>query len=317
MAQKTMNKNLKFVSTLNMPHEEWLERRRKSIGGSDAAAVVGLNAYVSPYSLWAEKTGKVPGFAGNLATEIGTYMEEFVAQKFAQESGKKVRRFNKIIYNPDYPFAHVNIDRDVVGEDAGLECKTTDSLNMKKFRGGEYPANYYVQCVHSMAITGAKRWYLAVLIGNKEFKWFTIERDEDEIAALMTAEADFWELVKKDTPPAVDGTGATTEALKTIYAESDDSICDLTAFSTNLHQYIALKKQIKELEELAEEAANRVKEFMGSSGVGECNGFNVSWKSQTRRTFDSKKFAKENPDIDLADYYKSTNTRTFRVSEIN
>lgn len=312
-----MYKHLNFVSTVNMPHEEWLARRRKSIGGSDAAAVVGLNAYVSPYSLWAEKTGKVPGFAGNLATEVGTYMEEFVAQKFAQEAGKKVRRFNKIIYNPDYPFAHVNIDRDVVGEDAGLECKTTDTLNLKKFKGGEYPANYYVQCVHSMAITGAKRWYLAVLIGNKEFRWFVIERDEAEIAALMNAEADFWELVKTDTPPAVDGTAATSEALETIYSESDDSVCDLTAFSTNLRQYIALKQQIKELEELADEAANKIKAFMGESGGGECEGFKVSWKSQTRRTFDSKKFAKENPDIDLSGYYKETNARTFRVSEIN
>ena len=316
MAQKTMHKHLNFVSTVNMPHEEWLERRRKSIGGSDSAAVVGLNAYVSPYSLWAEKTGKVPGFAGNLATEVGTFMEEFVAQKFAAESGKKVRRFNKIIYNPDYPFAHVNIDRDVVGEDAGLECKTVDSLSMGKFKNGEYPANFYVQCVHSMAITGAKRWYLAVLIGNREFKWFTIERDEDEINALMAAEADFWELVKTDTPPAVDGTAATSEALKTIYAESDDSVCDLTAFSENLRQYIALKQQIKELEAMMDEAANKIKEFMGESGSGDCDGFKVSWKSQARSIFDSKRFAKENPDIDLSGYFKESVARPFKVTEI-
>ena len=298
-------------------HEEWLELRSHYIGGSDAAAVVGLNAYASPYSLWAEKTGKTPGFAGNLATEVGSFLEEFVAQKFAQETGKKVRRVNQSFFNSDYPFAIANIDREIIGENAGLEIKTTDSLNLKKFSGGEYPANYYVQCVHYMAITGKKRWYLAVLIGNREFKWFTIERDEAEIAALMTAEADFWELVKTDTPPAVDGTAATTEALTAIYSESNDSVCDLTAFSANLRQYIALKKQIKELELLLDEAANKVKEFMGESGGGECEGFKVSWKTQTRSTFDSKRFAKENPDIDLSGYYKSANARTFRVSEIN
>lgn len=297
-------------------HEEWLELRSRYIGGSDAAAVVGLNAFASPFSLWAEKTGKTPGFAGNLATEVGTYLEEFVAQKFAQETGKKVRKCNQSFLNSDYPFAIANIDREIIGEDAGLEIKTTDTLNLKKFSGGEYPANYYVQCVHYMAITGKQRWYLAVLIGNKEFKWFTIERDEAEIAALMTAEAEFWELVKSDTPPAVDGTQATTEAIKTIYAENDDSVCDLTPFSTNLRQFIALKQQIKELEALMDEAANKIKLFMGDSGCGECDGFKVSWKSQTRSTFDSKKFAKENPDIDLSGYYKSTNARMFRVSEI-
>ena len=297
-------------------HEEWLKLRSQYIGGSDAAAVVGLNAFSSPYSLWAEKTGRTPGFAGNLATEVGAYLEEFVAQKFAQETGKKVRKCNQSFLNSEYPFAIANIDREIIGEDAGLEIKTTDSLNLKKFKGGEFPANYYVQAVHYLAVTGKQRWYLAVLIGNKEFKWFTIERDEAEIAALMTAEADLWELVKTDTPPAADGTAATTEAIKTIYAESDDSVCDLTAFSANLRQYIALKQQIKELESLMEEAANSIKAFMGESGGGECDGFKVSWKTQTRSTFDRKRFESENPDIDLSGYFKESASRPFKVAEI-
>ena len=296
--------------------EEWRELRSHYIGGSDAAAVVGLNAYTSPYSLWAEKTGRVPGFAGNLATEVGAYLEEFVAQKFAQETGKKVRKHNQSFLNSLYPFAIANIDREIVGEDAGLEIKTTDSLNLKKFSGGKYPANYYVQCVHYMAITGKQRWYLAVLIGNKEFKWFTIERDEAEIAALMTAEADFWKLVETDTPPAVDGTAATTEAIKTIYAENDDSVCDLTAFSANLQQYMALKNQIKELETLMDETANKIKEFMGESGCGQSDSFKVSWKTQTRSTFDRKRFESENPDIDLSGYFKESVARPFKVTEI-
>ena len=150
-------------------HEEWLQLRHQYIGGSDAAAVVGMNAYVSPYSLWAEKTGKIPGFSGNLATEVGTWLEEFIAQKFAQETGKKVRKRNHSFINSDFPFAIANIDREIVGEDAGLEIKSTDSMNIKKFKNGEYPANYYCQCVHYMAVTGKQRWYLAVLIGNKEF----------------------------------------------------------------------------------------------------------------------------------------------------
>ena len=289
--------------------EAWLEHRNKYIGGSDAAAVVGLNAYTSPYSLWAEKTGRVPGFAGNLATETGAYLEEFIAQKFSQITGKKVRKCNQSIFNSDYPFAIANIDRDIIGEDSGLECKSTSVLNTRKFKGGNFPANFYCQCVHYLSITEKKRWYIAVLIGNSDFKIYQMTRnaldqcpewcessvyiEDAEITALMTAEADFYELVKTDTPPAIDGTQATTDTLNTIYAESDDSVCDLTAFSTNLRQYINLKTQIKELETLADEAANKIKEFMGSSGGGECDSFRVSWKTQTRTTFDNKRFAKE------------------------
>lgn len=306
---------IKKVATKN--HDEWLALRKKYIGGSDAAAVVGMNNFSSPYALWAEKTGRTPGFEGNLATEVGAYLEEFVAQKFAQETGKKVRKCNQSFLNSLYPFAIANIDREIVGEDAGLEIKTTDSLNLKRFKNGEYPANYYCQCVHYMAVTGKKRWYLAVLIGNKDFRWFVIERDEAEIAALMTAEADFWEYVKNNTPPPVDGYKATTDAVNSIYADSNDSVVDLYGHQSDLAQYIALNKQIKELEKMRDEAANRVKSFMGESGGGECDGFRVSWKSQTRRTFDSKRFAADNPDIDLSEYFNETSTRPFRVSEIN
>lgn len=296
-------------------HEEWLKLRSQYIGGSDAAAVVGMNPFASPYSLWAEKTGKVPGFAGNLATEVGTYLEEFVAQKFAQETGKKVRKCNQSFLNSEYPFAIANIDREIIGEDAGLEIKTTDSLNLKKFKGGEYPANYYCQMVHYLAVTGKQRWYLAVLIGNKEFMWFTLDRDEDEIAALMSAEADFWDLVKKDTPPAVDGIKATTKALNAVYANSNDAVVDLSGLGFQIRKYMTLKEQIKDLETQADEIANRVKKIMGEAGRGECTEYKVSWKPQAKRTFDSKRFAKENPDIDLSSYYNTSSTRAFRVSE--
>lgn len=296
-------------------HEEWKELRSHYIGGSDAAAVVGLNSFSSPYALWAEKTGRVPGFDGNLATEVGTYLEDFVARKFTAETGKKVRRVNQSVFNSDYPWAIANIDRDIVGEDAGLEIKTTSEMNLKRFKNGEYPANYYCQCIHYMAVTGKQRWYLAVLIGNREFRWFTIERDEGEISALMSAEKDFWELVKNDTPPLPDGAEATSDTLTALFPSGDTSTADLTGYSSDLGEYMALKEQIKELTKQADSIANTIKALMGNSGRGENDEFRVSWTSSTRRSFDSKRFAAENPDIDLEDYYNESSTRTFRVAK--
>ena len=301
------------VKTAN--HDEWLKLRSQYIGGSDAASVVGLNQFSSPYALWAEKTGKVSGFGGNLATEVGTYLEDFVAKKFEEETGKKVRKVNQSIFNSDYPWAIANIDRDIVGEDAGLEIKTTSELNLKKFKGGDYPANYYCQCVHYMAVTGKQRWYLAVLIGNREFRWFVIERDEAEITALMDAEKAFWWHVTNNTPPDADGAQATTDAIKAMYEDSTDDVVDLFPHQADLDQYQALTKQIKELETLKNEMANRVKAFMGNSGGGECDKYRVSWKSTTRSTFDVKRFAEDHQDIDLSEYYKESSARTFRVTE--
>lgn len=301
------------VKTAN--HDEWKALRSQYIGGSDAAAVVGLNAYSSQYSLWAEKTGRIPGFEGNLATEVGTFLEEFVSQKFAQETGKKVRKCNLSIFNSDYPWAIANIDREIVGEDAGLEIKTTSELNLKKFKGGEYPENYYAQMVHYLAITGKKRWYLAVLIGNKEFRWFTLERDEGEIAALMGAEKAFWNLVETDTQPVADGMEATDKAIRSIYPKSNGSSVDLYGYREELARYLALAAQIKELEQQRDEAANIVKAFMGASERGECDGFRASWKSSTRQTFDIKAFMADHPEMDFSGYNKVSSIRTFRVTE--
>ncbi|MDE5859902.1 MAG: YqaJ viral recombinase family protein [Oscillospiraceae bacterium] len=44
-----------LASTENMPYEEWLEYRKKGIGGSDASVVCGINKYKSPVELWLEK----------------------------------------------------------------------------------------------------------------------------------------------------------------------------------------------------------------------------------------------------------------------
>ena len=310
-----MYKNLIKISTKDMPHEEWLEHRRKSIGGSDAAAILGLNSFSSAYSVWADKLGMLPPKEDSEAMRLGRDLEDYVAKRFCEETGKKVRRENSIIINPEYPFAHANVDRMIVGEDAGLECKTTSSLNLKRFKDGEYPATYYVQCVHYMAITGAKKWYLAVLILGREFKWFCIERDEAEISALTRSEADFWALVEAKTSPAVDGEKSTSEAISEIYTEGNvGGEAELFAYENDLSQYIALGEQIKELKKLQDGCANKVKAYLGDMSRGTSLGFSVSWAPATRATFDTQAFLKDHPNADLSKYYKTSSYRTFKVT---
>jgi putative phage-type endonuclease len=298
--------------------QEWLDLRRGYIGGSDAATIVGLNPFSSKYALWAEKKGLVPPFEGNLATDVGTYLEEFIAKRFEQETGKKVRRENASILNDQYPFAIANVDRVIVGEDAGLEIKSTSSLSLSRFKNGEYPARYYVQCVHYLAVAGKKykRWYLAVLIGNTDFKVFTIERDENEINALMTAEKAFWDNhVIANIPPEIDSSEQTSKAIECSY-EEDDSECDLTDLDEDIEDLLDIKKQIKTLDVLKSALENKIKNEMGGSRFGRSSLANVSWASQERRSFDAKSFARAYPQINLDSFYKTSTSRIFRVKEI-
>jgi putative phage-type endonuclease len=295
-------------------YEDWKALRGKYIGGSDAAAVVGMNPWKSAYALWAEKSGKLPGFEGNLATEVGTFLEEFVAQKFAEVTGKKVRKCNVSWFNDRYPWAIANIDREIVGEDAGLEIKTTSEMNLKKFKGGEYPANYYCQCVHYMAVTGKKKWYLAVLVGNREFYWFEIQRDEEEIAALMAAEEAFWGHVKSGVPPLADGSESTAGTLYTLYPDSTEDGVGIGQYESDLEQLMRLKERKAEIETDIAAIENRVKACLGHCGYGEGERFYVTWKSQSRNTFDHKKFMQQHPEIDVSGYWKESKSRPFKVA---
>ena len=162
---------IKKIPTANMSKADWEKLRSTTIGGSDAAAILDLNPHKSPYALWAEKTGKVipEDISQKEAVRLGTDLEDYVAHRFMEATGKKVRRENYTIFRDDMPYAHANYDRLIVGEKAGLEIKTTNALNLKKFKNGEFPANYYCQCVHYMMVSGLKRWYLAVLVLGIEF----------------------------------------------------------------------------------------------------------------------------------------------------
>ena len=115
---------INIISTKNMPYREWLQYRRQGIGGSDAGAICGMSPYASPITVWADKKGKLPEKPDNEAMRQGRDFEEIVARRFCELTGKRVRRHNFLIRHDTYPFMQANVDRLVIGEKAGLECKT-------------------------------------------------------------------------------------------------------------------------------------------------------------------------------------------------
>ena len=296
-------------------HDEWLKIRRGYIGGSDAGAIIGMNPYASAFSVWAEKTGQVPEFQGNISTRTGTLLEDLVAKLFMEETGKKVQRLNFTIVNEKYPFACANIDREIIGEDAILECKTTNSfVNVKKFRTGEYPEQWYAQITHYLAVTGAKKAYLAVLSECRDFRIFELERDEEEIKALMEAEKEFWNkyVITKQTPP-VDGHSATSETIKKMFQIETGDEADLTGFDDLFTRRKTLNENIKNLKTELDGLDNRLKTALGSRSTGICGRWKATWKLQNTSGLDREAIKADYPEIDLKAY--ATQARVLRISE--
>ncbi len=308
-----------LVATKDMAQEEWLELRRKGIGGSDAAAILGLDRYRSPFEVYAEKLGLKAEEPDNEAMRQGRDFEDYVASRFCEDTGKKVRRRNAILQHPDYPWILANIDRWVVGENAGLECKTTSILNRTKFTQGEYPPNYYTQCMHYMAVTGAEKWYLAVLVLNRGFHVFTIERDEAEIAALIQAEKHFWEEhVLKQIPPTPDGSESTSEVIKQLFPEARErETVALFGYEDKVQAYLELDAQVKSLEVQRDAIKQELQLALSDAEIGQAQGYIVEWKNQTRQTLDTKKLRAEQADI-YQQYLKPAQTvRVFKIKEVS
>ena len=295
--------------------EDWLSLRRNYIGGADAAAVVGLNEWQSPYALWCEKRGITPQFEGNLRTDFGTFAEDFVAKRFEQETGKKVRRNNFSMINDEYPWAIADIDRDIEGEDAILECKVVNELQLKHYACGDYPPRFYCQVQHYLAVTGKKTGYLAILIGTgRDFKWFTIDRDEDEISALMEREKIFSEWMESgEEPPA---NPVDIDSIELAHPESNGNSIELFGQQSIMRQYLELKSRIAEMEKEADGIAATLKQDMGDAEKGTDGEYVCTWANRTRTAFDKKAFQKANPNIDLSPWEKTTQYRAFSIKKL-
>lgn len=305
-----------LTPTKDLSHEEWLKYRRRGIGGSDASTILGLNPYNSLFRLYADKQGFISSKEDTEVMRQGRDFEEYVAKRFCEATGKKVRRRNYMFQHDDYDYILADIDREIIGENAGLECKTTSLFNKSDFKNGEIPLTYYVQMMHYMAVMGYERMYLAVLILSKGFYWFVVERDEDEINNLISAETAFWnDYVMPQIVPQLDGSEATQQALSEIYPSETDMETNVTLPEGLMSEYERINDVFENSKAKLEEIKSTIKNTLGQCAYGKSKSYKVSFKNQERTTVDSKALKSKYPEI-YKEVSKKNSIRTLRISII-
>jgi putative phage-type endonuclease len=328
---------IRKVSVANATREEWLAVRSGTIGGSDAGAVVGLSPWKSAFTLWAEMTGRAKPFEGNLATDVGTYLEEFVAKKFQEATGLQVLRSNFIYFNDDYPNQHATPDRilrqtgqyGLGGLKCGLEIKTTNGFG--RFKGGEegFPEQYYAQCCQYLAVMGYDVWFLAVLVGNREIHFYEMRRDEKlpvpdfvegnivadqaEMDALKEACDDFMRKVADDVPPLPDGDERTSKAVDDAFPVASDESTILYGQDENAEKLFQLKQDMKGLKTEIDRLTNIFKADMGEYAEASCGRYIMKWQNVSSTTLDSKKLKEMDPET-WKKYSKTNTTRKFTMT---
>lgn len=292
------------------------EDRSTGIGGSDAAGVVGLSRWKTPLSIWAEKTGQfVPEDVDTLAKTLGTRLEEVVAELFTEQTGKKVARVNERITHPKFSFIRGRIDRRIVGENAILECKTATAYKAKEWEGEEIPHEYILQCYHYLALNPKwERIYLAVLIGNQDFKVKIIERDEKVITDLVTKEVQFWEnFVMTQTMPSK-VTSNDAETLYGLYplAVSGSEVDLDDEINRQIESRNSMIQDVKAMEMQIEQIENTIKAALKDGELGRSAQWIVTWKNQITKRLDTGLLKEKRPDL-YEQFVKQVPSRVLRI----
>lgn len=293
---------------------EWLRLRKSGIGGSDAGAICGVNPYSSAMKVFRDKTSEVVEELDNEAVRIGHDLEDYVAKRFMEATGFKVRKSNYMYRSVEHPFMIADVDRLVVGEDAGLECKTASAYSADKWEDGNIPLHYVMQCYHYMAVTGKRTWYIAAVILGRQFIYRKLEWDDELIYRLVEMENDFWsDYVIPGVIPPPDGSKACEEVLSQYYHTAKKaSAIKLVGFDEKLRRREEILGFISALQEEQRQIEQEVKLFMGDNESASSECFCVSWGNVDSTRLDTKRIKEERPEIYL-DYAKVSHSRRFEV----
>ncbi len=261
--------------------------RSKFIGGSDAAGVLGLSRWDTPLRRFTRKTGKA------LVKAESTY------------------------FHPDHKFLGANLDRIVEGEDAIFEAKTASAWKARDWEGDQIPQEYIIQVYHYMMVTQMKKAYLAVLIGNQDFKIKELFWDDKIINEMKTKEVAFW---KGFVEPRIMPTSVTwkdTDTLEGLFpvADSEKEIKLSDDANILVENLTAYKEDVKALEHSIETSENQLKLLLGDAEAGTTSLYRIAWINSKWSGLDGKSLKEKYPAVH-AEFYKSRPLRKFNYKPL-
>lgn len=327
--------------------EDWLKLRTKGIGGSDVAAALGLSPWRTPVELWQDKRGEGEPQPTTDSMHFGTILEDIVAKEFQERTGMKVQRVNCTFADGEDDWMRANIDRAIVNEtisgnvriaknpqegqpfittDAILECKTASAFSAPlwgesqedEIKAGKIvtehriPLYYETQVQWYMRLTGVKTCYVAVLIGGNDFRMYKVDRNEEAITAIVEKCRVFWfDFVKAGVAPEpID-----IDDIRHLYRREVGPMVEASAGAAiAIGEYRNLKGQADSIKKQMEAVATQIAGFIGENEGLLLDGKKaVTFKAQSRATFDSKQLKKDDPELWIKYVGQTAPSRVLRV----
>jgi len=287
--------------------EKQLALRSKGIGGSEIAAVLGLNPKVTPFDVWARKVGALEEQehdrdpVGNLPAYLGTRLEPVVADVYAARHPEILLVGSDTYQHPEFPWAIVTPDREayrVPAENpagmAGIQPSDRDHLveiKTKSWRTArefgesgtdELPADVLCQAQWQALIVGVALVRVAVLIDGRDYREYEVQADKDLHAIMLEKGGEFWNgyVLPRVEPPLVGRAAKQYLAQKFRMHGQEILRADPMADDT-LRRLLNVRAELTEAEARKEALENALKALIGTNKGIQGEVAKVTW-SQTK-----------------------------------
>lgn len=282
-----------------MEGPQWLEERRKGIGGSDIAAIMGFSPWKTPYRVYQEKRKEVDAWQGNESTDWGKRQEPVIRQWYSDATGRCVYLPEKILFHSKYPFMLASLDG-YTDDPRGVEIKTARSSKGWGEPGtNEIPDYYMLQVQHYMVVTGFEVFDVPVSIGGGSPELYEVPADKELQELIIQACAEFWQRVVNGNPPEPTTYADAVQRFGKIKAEGAVIAPETALYYLN--DLRGVRDQINELQAKEEELKGRLIITLGEQGdtlIDNGGATLLTYKlSNGRKSFDAKALEKEMPEI--------------------
>lgn len=297
-----------LAASSGIPEDEWLTLRKTGIGGSDIAALLGMDRYTSPYELYLDKRGELPDQPRSEALERaamwGHLHEPLIAARFAETHGVRTRRVGLIRHESE-PWRLANLDRQVAGCPDGpclLEIKNRSAWKAADWGpSGDpegVPDTEALQTHWYLSVTGYRHAHVGVLINGNDDRYYRVEADAELAGDVIGMARTFWQRVLDGDPPPVDGSAAVTDLMATLWPAEPGAevVIDRTQVAPLLVERDRIAADAKALEERAAEVSNQLAVMLGGAEAAVWDG-EVLFTRKQNGVFAPKRFEAAHPDL--------------------
>lgn len=267
----------------------WIEKRKHYVTGTDAAQLLGISPFGSKFSVWLDKTGQGQEIAQTGAMRAGLAFEADILKMYAEDTDAKVEHMDGYDLLTSCKYPRLGCSLDGWNHTLGIPVDAKN-IRFKDHRWGEawtdeFPEYYKTQLQVQMMVTGARFAHLAVMFSGQDFFIYQMEWDDELAKAIVDAADGLFDLIASGEMPEAGGDDNTSAYIKDTFAigipdkekEADDSV------KGYVEAYKDATAAEKDAKAKKDEAANRIKVFMGDATVipGWCTWKNAKDSQKT------------------------------------